>query len=158
MRLLDVVRPALNFLPEVEQPIKRPEFNDKILWTAWSCFIYLLINNLPLFGIQRQPQAQDENEWIRTIMGATRGSILDQGMTPIITAGLILQFMAASRMLDINMLNREDRELFQSLTKVMGMSISFVMGTLAVMSGYYGPVAELGLPVCALIVAQLFAA
>ena len=51
MRLLDVVRPALNFLPEVEKPHKRPEFNDKILWTAWSVFIYLIILNLPLFGI-----------------------------------------------------------------------------------------------------------
>jgi len=53
MRLLDVVRPTLAFLPEVESPIKRTEFNDKILWTAWASFLYLVISNLPLFGIQR---------------------------------------------------------------------------------------------------------
>ena len=53
MRVLDLVRPALNFLPEVEQPIKRQTLNDKILWTVWAVFLYLVILNLPLFGIQR---------------------------------------------------------------------------------------------------------
>ena len=115
MRLLDVVRPALSFLPEVECPIKRPEFNDKILWTAWSCFIYLIICNLPLFGIQREPKSLDENEWIRTIMGANKGTILELGLSPIITSGIVLQFMASARLLDIQMMSKEDRELFQSL-------------------------------------------
>jgi len=115
MRLLDVVRPALNFLPEVESPLKRPEFNDKILWTAWSVFIYLVIANIPLFGIQRVPKSLDDNEWIRTIMGANRGTILELGMTPIITAGIILQFMASQsgdRGVSIEMHCKEDRELF----------------------------------------------
>jgi len=40
----------------------------------------------------------------------------------------------------------------------MGMFIGFVVGALCVASGMYGSIAELGLPVCALIVAQLVAA
>jgi len=65
--------------------------------------------------MQREPKSLDENEWIRTIMGANRGSILELGMTPIITAGIILQFMASQsgeRGIAIEMHCKEDRELF----------------------------------------------
>jgi len=97
-------------------------------------------------------------------MGANRGSILELGMTPIITAGIICQFFgsinaqSSSYKIDINMNSKEDKELFQSLQKVMGLFIATVTGALCVASGMYGPVVELGLPVCALIVAQLVAA
>jgi len=40
----------------------------------------------------------------------------------------------------------------------MGLVISFVTGAGCVLSGMYGPIVELGVPVCAIIVAQLVAA
>jgi len=91
-------------------------------------------------------------------MGATKGSILELGMTPILTSGLVLQFLASAGRLDVIMISKGDRELFQSLQKVMAMVIAFVYGALCVLSGMYGPVSELGIPVCILIVVQMVAA
>jgi protein transport protein SEC61 subunit alpha len=42
MRFLDLVRPVVNYLPEVEAPAKKQSFNDKMSWTAWTLFIYLI--------------------------------------------------------------------------------------------------------------------
>jgi len=66
--------------------------------------------------------------------------------------------MASARLLEINMMSKDDRELFQSLQKIMALVITFISGFGCVMSGMYGPIAELGVPVCALIIAQMVAA
>lgn len=42
MRFLDLVRPVVGYLPEVEAPLKKQSFNDKMMWTAWTLFIYLI--------------------------------------------------------------------------------------------------------------------
>jgi len=42
MRFLDLVRPVVTFLPEVEAPARKQSFNDKLMWTAWTLFIYLI--------------------------------------------------------------------------------------------------------------------
>lgn len=82
------------------------------MWTAWAVILYGVVLNMPLFGIQRQPKSLDENEWIRVILGCGKGTLMELGMTPIITSGLVLQFLASARHIDVNMWSKEDRELF----------------------------------------------
>ena len=42
MRLLDLVRPIMRIIPEVPEPKKPPTFKEKMMWTAWTLFIYLI--------------------------------------------------------------------------------------------------------------------
>jgi protein transport protein SEC61 subunit alpha len=76
-------------------------------------------------------------------------------MAPIITSGLLLQFMAATRLLDVNMFSKEDRELFQSGQKLFTLVLAFVQAVGCTFSGMYGPVNELG-AAAPIIIAQLF--
>lgn len=61
--------------------------------------------------------------------------------------------MAAARFLDVNLMARDDRELFQSLQKCAALFIATVYGALQAVSGMYGPAQELGPAVIALIIA-----
>jgi protein transport protein SEC61 subunit alpha len=47
------VSPVKHLLPEVEQPLKKQAFREKLLWTAITLFIYLICCQIPLYGIIR---------------------------------------------------------------------------------------------------------
>lgn len=54
---------------------------------------------------------------MRTILASNRGTLLELGTTPIVSAGLILQLFGGAQILDVNFDLKSDRELFQSAQK-----------------------------------------
>jgi protein transport protein SEC61 subunit alpha len=40
-RLIEIVAPVKHLLPEVEAPLKRQTFREKLLWTVVTLIIYL---------------------------------------------------------------------------------------------------------------------
>ena len=157
MRFLDLVRPVVNYLPEVEAPARKQSFNDKLMWTAWTLFIYLICCQIPLYGMVKQEGA-DPLYWLRVILASNKGTIMELGMTPIITSGMIMQLLVGAKIIDVNMQSKEDRELFQSAQKLFGLLITFGEALAYLLSGMYGPVGELGIIRSLLIIAQLFLA
>jgi protein transport protein SEC61 subunit alpha len=157
MRFLDLVRPVVNYLPEVEAPARKQSFNDKLMWTAWTLFIYLICCQIPLYGMVKQEGA-DPLYWLRVILASNKGTIMELGMTPIITSGMIMQLLVGAKIIDVNMQSKEDRELFQSAQKLFGLLITFGEALAYLLSGMYGPVGELGVVRSVLIIGQLFLA
>jgi len=157
VRFLDLVRPVVNLLPEVEAPVKKQSFNDKLMWTAWTLFIYLICCQIPLYGMVKQEGA-DPMYWLRVILASNKGTIMELGMSPIITSGMIMQLLVGAKIIDVNMQSKEDRELFQASQKLFGLLITFGEALAYLLSGMYGPVGELGLIRSCLIIAQLFLA
>jgi protein transport protein SEC61 subunit alpha len=157
MRFLDLIRPVVNYLPEVEAPLKKQSFADKMSWTAWTLFIYLICCQIPLYGIHKQEGA-DPLYWLRVILASNKGTIMELGMSPIITSGMILQLLVGAKMIDVNMQSKEDRELYQSASKLFALLITFGEALAYLLSGMYGPVGELGVITSVLIIAQLFLA
>ena len=145
------------YLPEVEAPLKKQSFNDKMMWTAWTLFIYLICCQIPLYGIVKQEGA-DPLYWLRVILASNKGTIMELGMSPIITSGMILQLLVGAKMIDVNMQSKEDRELYQAANKLFALLITFGEAVAYLLSGMYGPVRELGLINSILIIAQLFLA
>ena len=157
MRFLQIIQPAVAYLPEVEAPLKKQSFNDKMMWTAWTLFIYLICCQIPLYGIVKQEGA-DPLYWLRVILASNKGTIMELGMSPIITSGMILQLLVGAKMIDVNMQSKEDRELYQAANKLFALLITFGEAVAYLLSGMYGPVGELGLINSILIIAQLFLA
>merc|ERR1712010_212770 len=155
VRFLDLVRPVVNLLPEVEAPVKKQSFNDKMMWTAWTLFIYLICCQIPLYGIKTN-SASDPLYWLRVILASNKGTIMELGMSPIITSGMIMQLLVGAKIIDVNMQSKEDRELFQAAQKLFGLLITFGEALAYLLSGMYGPVGELGLIRSVLIIGQLF--
>src|SRR4030042_2657480 len=109
-RFLSLFRPLARILPEIKVPERKVSFNEKIFWTALVLIIYLVMSEIPLYGI---PQAaQDEFSALRVIFASNRGTLMELGIGHIDTAGLILQLLVGSAMIQCDMSDHQDRSLF----------------------------------------------
>jgi len=81
---------------------------------------------------------------------------MELGITPIVTAGLVMQLLAGSKIIEVDQGVKEDRALFAGAQKLFAMIITIGQGTAYVLSGIYGDVSELGAGNAFLIILQLF--
>lgn len=93
---------------------------------------------------------------MRVILASNRGTLMELGISPIITSSMIIQLLAGSKIIDVDQSLKEDRALFNGAQKLFGMLITLGEAIAYVISGAYGDLSELGLTSAVLIVAQLF--
>jgi len=156
-KLIHLVKPFMPFLPEVTSPERKVPFKERVLWTAITLFIYLVCCQIPLYGIVSSDSA-DPFYWMRVILASNRGTLMELGISPIVTSGLVVQLLAGAKILDVDQSNKEERNLYNGAQKLLGMLITIGQGTVYVMSGMYGDTASLGFGNSVLIVLQLFVA
>jgi len=61
-------------------------FREKVIYTVISFFIFLVCSQLPLYGIHSTTGA-DPFYWMRVILASNRGTVMELGITPIVTFG-----------------------------------------------------------------------
>jgi len=154
-RLLNLVKPCMCVLPEVSAPDRRVPMREKILWTAISLFVFLVCCQIPLYGIMTNKSA-DPFYWMRVILASNRGTLMELGISPIVTSGMVMQLLAGSRIIDVDQSLKEDRMLFSGAQKLFGMLITMGEAVAYVVSGMYGDVKDLGTGNAILIIIQLF--
>jgi len=155
VRLIQLVTPVKHLLPEVEPPLRKNlAFREKMLWTAIVLFVYLICCQIPLYGTIRQEGA-DPLYWLRVILASNKGTLMELGISPIITSSMIMQLLAGAKLIDVDMSSQEDRNLFQSTQKLFSIIITVGEALAYLLSGMYGPVNEIGTLNGALIVFQL---
>jgi preprotein translocase SecY subunit len=135
-RFLTLFKPIARFIPEVKAPERRVGFNEKLFWTAIALIIYLVMASdaCRLYGIQRQ----EEFAPLRIIFASSRGTLMELGIGPIVTAGLILQLLVGSAMIECDMSKPEDRALFTTASKVFAIILTGVQASAYIISGMYG--------------------
>merc|ERR1719398_147509 len=101
-------------------------------------------------------KSADPFYWMRVILASNRGTLMELGISPIVTAGLVMQLMAGSRMIEVNQSLKEDRALFGGAQKLFGILITIGEAVAYVLSGMYGDVKDLGAGNAILIIIQLF--
>lgn len=154
-RFLNLIKPCMSILPEVEDPGRRIPFKEKVLWTSISLFVFLVCCQIPLYGIQTNKSA-DPFYWMRVILASNRGSLMELGISPVITSSMVMQLLAGSRIIDVDQSLKEDRALFNGAQKMLGILITLGEAVAYVMSGMYGDLRSLGFSNAILIIAQLF--
>merc|ERR1712159_985752 len=157
LRFLTLVKPVLHVLPEVAQPDRKIPFKEKILWTAITLFIFLICCQIPIYGCKTN-KSSDPLYWMRVIRASNRGTLMELGISPIITAGLVMQLLAGSKIIDVDQGLKEDRALFSGAQKLFGILMTVGEAVAYVISGMYGDVRELGAGNSILIILQLFVA
>eukprot|EP01006_Ploeotia_vitrea_P056868 TRINITY_DN68132_c2_g2_i11.p1 TRINITY_DN68132_c2_g2~~TRINITY_DN68132_c2_g2_i11.p1 ORF type:complete len:481 (+),score=44.68 TRINITY_DN68132_c2_g2_i11:69-1511(+) len=157
VRFLQVVKPFCPYLPEVATPLKKVKFQDKMLWTGAALFLFLVCCQIPVYGILVSKSA-DPFYWMRVIMASNKGTLMELGISPIITAGLVMQLLSGAKIIEVDESVREDRILFNGAQKLFGLIITIVEAVAYVMSGMYGDTKEIGAFICVVIVCQLFIA
>ncbi|MCL1970955.1 MAG: preprotein translocase subunit SecY [Candidatus Bathyarchaeota archaeon] len=152
-RFLSIFKPVGRILLEIKKPSRKVSFNEKIFWTALVLIIFLVMTEIPLYGVAQSDF--DQFEQIRVIYASNRGTLMELGIGPIVTAGLILQLLVGSSIIKCDMSNPEDRSLFTSASKVFSILLTGVQAGAYILSGMYGQITG---PVMIIILLQLIAA
>jgi preprotein translocase SecY subunit len=125
------------FLPTVSSPERKVSFNEKLFWTGMALIAYLVMTEIPLFGVGGQG-AQDPFSAMRVIFASQRGTLMELGIGPIVTAGLILQVLAGSQMIKVDFTNPEDRSMFTTASKVLSIVMYLFQVGAYMMAGAFG--------------------
>jgi len=157
MRFLDLIKPVTYILPEVADPRDNISFREKGLWTVIALFIYLVCSQIPLYGISTN-NSSDPFYWMRVILASNRGSLMELGITPIVTSGLVMQLLAGINIIEVKQELKEDRILFNASQKLLGILITLGEAVAYVISGMYGDLGTLGPLNAVLLISQLFIA
>jgi preprotein translocase SecY subunit len=139
-RFLSVIRPFAKFMPEVKPPARKIGFGEKIFWTGIVLIIYLVMSEVPLYGVPGAREATDPLRYLRVIFASNRGTLMELGIGPIVTAGLILQLMAGSGMISVDMSKSEDRALFTSASKLLSIVMILFNASAYLYGGAYGSI------------------
>ena len=72
-----------------------------MIWTSITLFIYLIYCQIPLYGMIKQEGA-DPLYWLRVILASNKGTLMELGISPIITSGMIMQLLAGAKIIEVN--------------------------------------------------------
>lgn len=86
-------------------------------FSHWSLFPF----QIPLFGIMSSDSA-DPFYWIRVILASNRGTLMELGISPIVTSGLIMQLLAGAKIIEVGD-TPKDRALFNGAQKRKSMFV-----------------------------------
>ena len=135
-RFLKVFEPVMRIIPEVKTPERKVGFNEKLLWTAMALILYLVMSEVPLYGLR--DTTQESLLYYRVIFASAKGTLMELGIGPIVTAGLILQMLAGSGFIGVDFSNAEDRALFTGASKVFSLIFTAFQASAYLVGGFYG--------------------
>ncbi|KAG8220387.1 SecY subunit domain-containing protein [Butyriboletus roseoflavus] len=138
--------------------------------------IFLVCSQVLLYEIMSSDLA-DPLYWMRLILASNCSMLMELGISPIITSGMIMQLLAGANLVEVHSSLKEDHALFGGaqkcapfilgyqtlkiflLTKILvfALSISFGHAAVYVLTGFYRQPKDLGASICLLLIIQLVA-
>jgi len=91
----------------------------------------------PIYGIAHAGGVNDPFGPLRVIFASQRGTLVELGIGPIVTAGLILQVLSGSRMINVDLSSPDDRALFTGASKVLSVFMTLFEGLAFILGGAY---------------------
>src|ERR671911_3195235 len=132
-----VVKTASTYVPQVPKPKRKISLAEKFVWTGIALIAYLVMGQIPLYGVTDDPRF-DFLAFARVIFAAQQGTLMELGIGPIVTAGLLMQLLKGSGLIKLNFKDPDDRSLFTSATKIVTIIVIIAEGALYGVSVYGG--------------------
>lgn len=156
-KILNYLRPVVGYLPDVEKPAREIPLKNKVIWTLLALLIFLVCSQIPLFGITKVI-GDDPMFWSRLILASNRGTLMELGIGPIVTAGMIMQLLIGSKIISVDNSNKEERDLSNAAQRLLAVLIALFEAVAYVFSGMYGDLETIGAFKALMIIVQLVAA
>ena len=151
------IKAASVYVPQVPKPKKKISLTEKFVWTGIALFAYLIMGQIQLYGVTQDPKF-DFLQFARVIFAAQQGTLMELGIGPIVTAGLLMQLLKGSDLIKLDFKNPDDRSLFTSATKIVTIIVIVAEGGLYGFS-VYGPLTAPDAPhAIYVVIAQLIGA
>ena len=132
----NIVAKAEPYLPQVPKPKRKISLQTKLLWCGACVTIYMVMGQTPLFGATT-PEF-DFLAFARVIFASQQGSLVELGIGPIVTAGLLMQLLRGSDILKFDFKRPEERGIFQTATKMLTYFVIIIEGAVYAWA-VYGP-------------------
>ncbi len=152
MSALNSLRPILKYLPEVPKARRPVSFREKATWTIIVATIYIVFTQIPLYPLSTSQQATAAPPIFSIIFATRSGTLAQLGVGPIVTAGLIMQLLVGSKIINLDLTDKAQRALFTGVQKLLAIIFTVLEAIVFVSSGLL-PAGNLGSAV--LIVIQL---
>ncbi|RLF23651.1 MAG: preprotein translocase subunit SecY [Thermoprotei archaeon] len=154
-KFLEALEPVLRVLPEVSRPRRPVSFREKLFWTGLVLTLYMVMGQIPLYPLTVREGVYEPLFLLRLIFASRRGTLLELGIGPIVTAGLIFQLLVGSKIITVDFRDPRDRALYTGAQKFFAIVFTAVEALAYILGGAYG---ELPLWANILIFVQLMAA
>ena len=112
-----MVAKAEPYVPQVPKPKKKLTLQTRLMWCGLALLIYMIMGQTPLFGATT-PEF-DFLAFARVIFASQQGTLVELGIGPIVTAGLLMQLLRGSEILKFDFKKPEERGIFQTATKIV---------------------------------------
>ena len=109
-RLVDVY-------PSIQKPDGHVRFMSKLWTTTLVLIIYFMMTNVMIYGIAES--TLDIFSSFRAIMAGASGSIMHLGIGPIVTASIIMQLFAGAKIINLDLQDSDDKQLYQGVQKLL---------------------------------------
>jgi protein transport protein SEC61 subunit alpha len=116
--VLDMVRPLAALMPAVRPADRAVPFHRRMLYTGLSVSVFMVCSHLPLYGVRYAASGADPLYWVRSILASNRGTLMEFGVGPVVTAGTVMQLLTASKLIRVDKSVRRDRDLVDGARKV----------------------------------------
>ncbi|KAI6102643.1 SecY subunit domain-containing protein [Pisolithus croceorrhizus] len=156
-RFLNLVRPFLPILPEVSSPDRKVPLTKNCYGLQSLSSFFLSAHKFRCMELC-PPIPLTRSTGCAVILASNRGTLMELGISPIVTSGMIMQLLAGANLIEVDFSLKEDRALFGAAQKLFALIISLGQATVYVLTGLYGQPKDLGAGVCLLLVIQLVVA
>lgn len=131
-----IVAKAEPYVPQVPKPKKKQTLQRRLVWCAICLLVYMIMGQTPLFGATT-PEF-DFLAFARVIFASQQGTLVELGIGPIVTAGLLMQLLRGSDILKFDFKKPEERAIYQTATKLVTY-IVIVVESIVYAIAVYGP-------------------
>ncbi|MEM1690116.1 MAG: preprotein translocase subunit SecY [Thermofilaceae archaeon] len=138
MSLTGALLSLLKFIPEVPKPPRRLRLGERMFWTALVLLLYLALGQVPLYGIHWTEQGYQPMWLVQIIMASRRGTLLELGIGPLVTAGIVWQLLVGSGIIELDLTAREGRRIFAGIQKLLTILFALAEALAFIWGGVYG--------------------
>lgn len=111
------LRRFVDVYPSITKPEGHVRFNQKLWTTTLVLIIYFMMTNVMIYGLS--DSTLDIFSSFRAIMAGASGSIMHLGIGPIVTGSIIMQLFAGAKIIQLDLQNSDDKQLYQGVQKLL---------------------------------------
>ncbi len=130
----DFATRIVKIFPAIQKPEYKQGINARLKWTGVALLCYLLLSWTPVFGVDSEA-AFEQFRFLEIVLGSKFGSIMTLGIGPIVTAGIIMQLLVGSKLINWDTTKPEGRKKFQTWNKLLAVTLAFVEAIIFVLAG-----------------------
>jgi len=111
------LKPIIGRMPTIKKPDGHVHFRTKMTWTLTILIVYFAMTNVAIYGLGGE--TIDLFSQYRAILAGASGSLMHLGIGPIVTGSIIMQLFTGAKIINLNLQNPKDKEIYQGTQKVL---------------------------------------